>query len=69
MWCPWDYVDVSKDDELPENEDLMCPTILLTAQKKRMLREPWRDALIVKLFDKGVGYMQLKERLKTKWSL
>jgi len=34
-----------------------------------MLREPQRNALIVKLFDKRVGYMQLKKRLKTKWSL
>lgn len=34
-----------------------------------MLREPWKDALIVKLFDKGVGYMQLKKCLKTKWAL
>lgn len=34
-----------------------------------MLREPWKDTLIVKLFDKGVGYMQLKKRLKTKWAL
>jgi len=32
-----------------------------------MLREPWRDVVKVKLFDKGVGYTQLKKRLKTKW--
>lgn len=34
-----------------------------------MLREPWWNVLIVKLLDKGVGYMQLKKRLETKWSL
>jgi len=34
-----------------------------------MLRENWKDALIAKLFDKGVGYMQLKKRSKTKWTL
>lgn len=29
-----------------------------------MLREPWNDAIIVKLFHKGVGYIQLKKRLR-----
>ena len=29
----------------------------------------WKDALIVKLFDKGIGCMQLKKSPKTKWAL
>jgi len=45
------------------------PTILLTAAEKRALREPWRNALIIRMFDKGIGYLQLKRRLKTKWAL
>ena len=57
MWDFREYDDVLEDDELPAEDDPTCPTILLTAQEKRMLREHWRDALIVKLFDKGVGYM------------
>ena len=32
-------------------------------------REGCQDALIVKLFNKGVGYMQLKKRPKTKRAL
>ena len=64
-----EYDDVSEDDEPSIEEGPTCPMILLTAQEKRMLKEPWKDALIVKLFDKGVGYMQLKKHLKTKWAL
>ena len=39
MWCYEEFDDVSEDDEPPEEEDPTCPTILLTAQEKRMLRE------------------------------
>jgi len=46
-----------------------CPTILLTSAEKRMLREPWWKALTIRMFDKGIGYLQLKKRLKTKWAL
>jgi len=28
-----------------------------------------RNALIIRMFDKGIGYLQLKRRLKAKWSL
>ena len=34
-----------------------------------MLRQPWKNALIIRMFDKGIGYLQLKRRLKTKWAL
>ncbi|KAJ8422158.1 hypothetical protein Cgig2_016378 [Carnegiea gigantea] len=61
IWCSNEYDDVLEDNESLEEEDPTCPTILLTAQEKRMLQEPWKDALIVKLFDKGVAYMQLKK--------
>ncbi|KAJ8434625.1 hypothetical protein Cgig2_033111 [Carnegiea gigantea] len=61
--------NVSEDDEPPEEEDPMCPMILLTAAKKRILQVPWRNALIIKMFDKGIGFLQLKRRLKTKWVL
>ncbi|KAJ8447219.1 LOW QUALITY PROTEIN: hypothetical protein Cgig2_030450 [Carnegiea gigantea] len=61
--------DVSEDDEPPEEEDPTCPMILLTAAEKRMLHEPWRNALIIKMFDKGIGFLQLKRHLKTKWAM
>jgi len=33
------------------------------------LQWPWKNALIVKLFEKGVGYLQLHKSLATKWNL
>lgn len=69
MYNPSKYQDEPEDDEQLENKDLMCPTILLTAIEKRMLLEPWQNALIVKLFDKGIGYTKLKKGLKKKWAL
>ena len=61
--------DVSDDDDSVEDEDPLCPTILLSAAEKRMLRPPWKNALIIRMFDKGIGYLQLKRRLKSKWAL
>jgi len=69
MWLDNTETAVSDDDEPVEDDDPICPTILLTAAEKRMLREPWRNALIIRMFDKGIGYLQLKRRLKTKWAL
>ena len=61
--------DVSDDDEPEEDDDPLCPTILLTAAEKKILRKLWRNALIIRTFDKGIGYLQLKRRLKTKRAL
>jgi len=75
----FDHLNLKEDDEfISEDEedaedkvdkDLRCPTTKLTKEQKPKLIRPWRNALIVKLFDKWVGYMQLKKRLKTVWSL
>ena len=69
MWVAEIQTIESDDDEPVEDEDPLCPTILLTAEEKRALREPWKNALIIRMFDKGIGYLQLKRRLKTKWAL
>ncbi|KAJ8420805.1 LOW QUALITY PROTEIN: hypothetical protein Cgig2_027311 [Carnegiea gigantea] len=61
--------DESGDDEPPDEEDPTCPTITLTAMEKYQLRNPWRNALIIRTFDRGIGYLQLKRRLKAKWAL
>ena len=60
------------DDDIPldcESDDESCPTILLTKEEKRRLRYPWRNALIVKLFDRKLSYEVLMKRLRLKWSL
>jgi len=69
IWMDNANDDASEDDEPMDNNDPLCPTILLTAAEKRMLREPWKNALIIRMFDKGIGYLQLKRRFKTKWAL
>lgn len=68
-WENTPYCDVSDDDEAPEDDDPNCPTILISAKEKRQLWYPWRNALIIKMFDKGIGFMQLKRGLKKKWLL
>ena len=60
---------ISDDDEPPQEDDPICPTITLTKEEKRQLWRPWRNAIIIRMFDKGIGYLQLKRRLKTKWAL
>ncbi|XP_021737773.1 uncharacterized protein LOC110704291 [Chenopodium quinoa] len=52
-------VDLVTDDDTPIEEDSDeegCPTIYLTKEEKRRLRRPWKDALIIKLFDKRLSY-------------
>jgi len=69
IWVADEQEYLLEDDELEEDEDPLCPTILLTAAEKKVLREPWRNALIIRMFNKGIGYLQLKRRLKTKMGL
>jgi len=69
IWVDTPYENTSDDDVLLEEDDPLCPTILLSAEEKKALREPWRNALIIRMFDKGIGYLQLKRRLKVKWAL
>ena len=69
IWVDTTAEDSSNDDEAMGEDDPLCPTILLTAAEKRALREPWHNALIIRMFDKGIGYLQLKRNLKSKWAL
>ncbi|XP_048494798.1 uncharacterized protein LOC125494935 [Beta vulgaris subsp. vulgaris] len=66
-----DDADLSDDDELPAGmvDDPRCPAILLSKEEKRRLRQPWKHALIIKMFNGKVGYMSLMKRLKRKWEL
>jgi len=51
IWMEEDRDDASDDGKPVEDEDRLCPTMLLTAAKKKILREPWRNALIICMFD------------------
>ena len=66
-----DEDDLSDDDEFPEGmiDDPKCPIILLSKEEKKRLRQPWKHALIIKMFNSKIGYMSLMKRLKRKWEL
>ena len=63
--------DISDDDEPPEQfiDNPCCPAILLSKEEKKRIRQPWRNTLIIKLFNAKIGYMSLMKRLKKKWEL
>jgi len=69
MWEDLEDDFDSGDDEPALDDDPLCPTISLTAEEKKHLRSPWKNALILTTLDKVIGYMQLKRRLKVKWAL
>ena len=65
---------MSDDDDHDVNgdEDPRCPTIHVsdvTKEQKQRFRKPWKDALIIEMFEKGVGYLRLQCSLKSKWKL
>ena len=62
---------ISDGDEVPneEEDDPLCSTIRLMKEEKRRIREPWKNSLIIKMFDKNAGYLQLMECLKQRWNL
>ncbi|XP_021727443.1 uncharacterized protein LOC110694584 [Chenopodium quinoa] len=64
--------DVVLDDDEPL-EDFVgndrCPVILLTKEEKKAMRRPWRNILIIRMFDGSLGYIGLMKRLKRKWQL
>ena len=61
--------DVSDDDKPVEDDDPLCLTILLTSAEKKALPEPWRKRWLSECLIKGIGYLQLKRRLRAKWTL
>ncbi|KAL8141405.1 hypothetical protein V2J09_007426 [Rumex salicifolius] len=57
------------DDEADPQDDPLCPTIRITKAEKCELRRPWAHSLLVNLFEKGPGYIQIRRRLDLMWSL
>lgn len=63
--------DISDDDTGPEDlvDSERCPVILLTKAEKLAIRRPWKNTLIIRMFDGSLDYMGLMKRLKRKWQL
>lgn len=55
------------DDFEPQENDASCLTILLTAEEKRKIRKPWKNAIIIKVLDQTVGFNYLRRSLMQKW--
>ncbi|XP_074313623.1 uncharacterized protein LOC141648807 [Silene latifolia] len=65
-----DDVDFDSDDDNEDSDDeSLCPRICLTKQEKAILRKPWRHSLIIKMFDKNIGYLSFMRKLNAKWSI
>ena len=59
------------DDELDPKggDDPRCPTIHLTKEQKHRFCHTRRNALIIKMFEKGVGCSLMQRSPKSKWKL
>ncbi|GKV26879.1 hypothetical protein SLEP1_g36097 [Rubroshorea leprosula] len=60
-----EYLD--EDSDIDDDPDDPTPIILFSKEEKRRMREPWKNALIVKTFGKPVGYNFLYGSLKAQW--
>ncbi|XP_074291073.1 uncharacterized protein LOC141617834 [Silene latifolia] len=67
-----DDIDLDSEDDAEEEgdeEDVMCPRICLTKKEKAIIYKPWRHSLIIKMFDKYIGYLSLMRKLQAKSSI
>ena len=46
-----------------ENGDALAPMIHVDVEVFEELCEPWRDALVIKLLGKSIGYKIMKEKV------
>ncbi|OMO59932.1 reverse transcriptase [Corchorus capsularis] len=60
------FDDVVSDDEDGEVPDSF---VRFSAEEKRLLRKPWRKALVVKLLGKNLGFKVLSSRVKSLWQI
>ncbi|CAI0453976.1 unnamed protein product [Linum tenue] len=56
------------DDEIPEDDDPLCPTIAYTAMEKQRWRREWRSALIVKVLGRTFAFPVISRRLEVLWA-
>ncbi|GKV52341.1 hypothetical protein SLEP1_g58930 [Rubroshorea leprosula] len=60
-----EYLD--EDSNIDDDPNDPTPIILFSKEEKRHMREPWKNALIVKTFGKSMGYNFLYGSLKAQW--
>ncbi|KAJ9185325.1 hypothetical protein P3X46_004971 [Hevea brasiliensis] len=64
-----DISDYDSDGELDDDYDLKCSTIRASQMEKRLMSEPWRKTLIIKVLGRKIGFSYLQKRLKQLWAL
>jgi len=52
-----------------ENGNRLLPKVYLEPKTFQELCTPWKDALVVKLLGKNLGYNTMKDRLQKVWKL
>ena len=61
-------VDSDSDEEIEEIMDGFA-TVCLSKETKQRIQAPWKNAIIVKVFGKNVGYNYLHSKLLDLWKL
>lgn len=57
------------DNDIEGDDDLDCPIMRLSKDEKVQLKQPWRNALIMKVLGRTSGFAYLSKRLNQLWGL
>lgn len=74
-WMDWNTTggdeDILIDDSVSDSEESQMNDshVLFSVDEKREMRKPWRNALIIKLLGKVLGYKALSARVSQLWQL
>ncbi|GLU14219.1 hypothetical protein SLE2022_308020 [Rubroshorea leprosula] len=62
-----EYFD--EDSDVDDDSNDPAPIVLFSKEDKKRMRDPWKNALIIKTFNKTVGYTFLYASIKAQWKL
>lgn len=62
-----EYLDSDDNVYVTKNDKEDCPIICLTKKEKKLLRQRWRQSLIVKVWGRTVGYNFMLKNLQNMW--
>lgn len=62
-----DAVSDDEENEVRNEDDVICPVIKLTKEDKKWLRGLWKQTLIIKVMGRKVGYAYLLRRIIALW--
>ena len=62
-----DWFSDHKERIMEEEDEPDCPTLSLSKEEKRRLREPWKQTLILMLLGRTIGINILSRKIKETW--